>query len=178
MVVKIICYDNSKNMKKLCSLVANVASSRDSYIDNLNIQKKWIVKSSSKSVHVIILEIEAYFGFRFGDINDTSNILKKILPVDSCYDMIHESQYFGPGIAPTIREIVVKHELIFSDVINKDIDWRVCKSEKEREGLLPLEYYFARTFLAEMHVSRDMNIEPDIEIDKQYDLNSYKMQCI
>lgn len=71
--------------------------------------------------------------------------------------------------------------------IEDDVPWivTICSNQKylydgecydDDTGItkMPLEYFFAKDYLAEIHLKRDLNPELGIEINEKYDLNNYK----
>lgn len=116
----------------------------------------WIVESSisEMKVAVDVLEIHGYFDMWLDDF------LKLVEP-GCAWDIIYSPKTYDPNGDPTLRSIFIDKECIHDD-IDLDID-------KSGAGELPLEYFFAKRFLVEHHMKRDLF--PDtIKIDERYDL--------
>lgn len=52
-------------------------------------------------------------------------------------------------------------------------DWKMI-DPPEDEDVKPLEYHFAKEFLSQSFMARDLYPELGIEIAKRYDLNNYE----
>ena len=169
--MKLICL-NDKNIstvnKSIVSFIGSLASSsRFLHVLSLNAQAKKIVgckKDPDYDVYVSVLEISEC-GY---DLKAFDNCVEELTSKSKvCYEFkstVKTADDDGIGIG-VIRQLFVGKRMVE--------DWKLIDPPKD-EDVKPLEYHFAKEFLSQSFMARDLYPELGIEIAKQYDLNNYE----
>ena len=170
--MKFICLNN-KNIstvnKSIISFIGSLATS-SSFLNvfSLNAQAKKIVsckKDHDYDVYASVLEINAWDDY---DLKVPGNCVEELTSKSKvCYEftspvMTADDDGIGTG---TIRQLFVGKRMVE--------DWKRI-DEPEDEDVKPLEYHFAKEFLSQSFMARDLYPELGIEIDERYDLSNYE----
>lgn len=169
--MKFICL-NDQNIsivnKSIVSFIGSLASSsRFLHMFSLNAQVKKIVsceKNWDYDVYASVLEISSC-GY---DLDAFDNCVEELTSKSKvCYEFKSTAKTAvdgGIGIG-VIRQLYVGKRMVE--------DWKMI-DPPEDEDVKPLEYHFAKEFLSQSFMARDLYPELDIEIDERYDLNNYE----
>ena len=171
--MKFICL-NGKNIstvnKSIVSFIGSLAtSSRFLNVFSLNAQAKKIVscrKDKAYDVYVSVLEMSEC-GY---DLDAFDNCVEELTSKSEvCYELkssVKTVDDDGIGVG-LIRQLFVGKRMVE--------DWKLI-DPPEDENVKPLEYHFAKEFLSQSFMARDLYPELGIKIDERYDLNNYEKQ--
>lgn len=169
--MKFICL-NGKNIstvnKSIVSFIGSLATSSSFlHVISLNAQAKKIVsckKDRDYDVYASVLEISEC-GY---DLKAFDNCVEELTSKSKvCYELKSsvktvDDDGIGTGV---IRQLFVGKKMVE--------DWKLI-DPPEDEDVKPLEYHFAKEFLSQSFMARDLYPELGIEIDERYDLNNYE----
>ena len=163
--------DNEDNAATclLKDLANELSKDEFSEIRSLSFNRKDIASVSIKThgfseyhpLKVSILECETCGVYVSKDLSSF------LLPNCSCM-LNWTPKTYSPMGDPYLMAIYSNQKCLYDDY---DVD-----VDKEGIAKLPLEYFFAKDFLAKWHVKRDMCPELGIKIDEKYDLNNYEVK--
>ena len=169
--MKFICL-NGKNTstvnKSIVSFIGSLATSSSFFnVFSLNAQAKQIVrcrKNRDYDVYVSVLEMSEC-GF---DLDAFDNCVEELTSKSKvCYELKSSVTTVvddGIGVGVT-RQLFVGKRMVE--------DWKMI-DPPEDENVKPLEYHFAKEFLSQSFMARDLYPELGIEIAELYDLNNYE----